>query len=552
MIADLSYLTPEECEKLIEYKHKGEEIFIQMKEKAGKTKSIPGARLVELDELSKAGIQNLIAMYDLIETAELREIAQYEGSPKKVLAGALIQLDRTVKYLTQDYDSKSNLWARRFDKLPIIADFEHAVKHELDSFIASLMDEPECYNLLTKAIEIACGEYPSQMICYPDNYPDREADVIKYGLGEPIRRTKGGYIYAYKEIDWDDTPQEEEGEDSPEEAEPKRPKKPPDFAGAFLPGYTQIMLDLVRRPNGLLANQAFRTPLEKENRSTHTSTKGGKKAKKYRMVSLFSLDEELRERGIEIKRLGTFNDLVYSVIYSVWYQECIINKKKFAIIYPENIYRNINHLDNNATVPAGAVEEIEKAIEIFRGTTAKADVTEFLNEWGLDQTIGKLVTNGIIDQKLLVATGAEFTLQNGSKIKGYYVSSANEPTLGAFSRCFKEITRIPAEMLTCEDKDNSIERAAIRYHLANAIQTMRYDKKFNRTVRLDPLYKDILGKSLDELSKDKRRKLKNYITSYLDYLKREGHIVDYEYQKDGRTISAISFTVKQLKPNGNE
>ena len=549
MIAELRLLDNAEIEEIATLTKRNKEIYAHIQASEALKRKIP---FEELDEITKEGLQNLMTIYGLIEKAELAELQLFSDSPQHMLGGALIQVDRAIKFLTCDYDPKADFWAERFGKLLQTSDFEKTIRDELDSFIASLYDYPDQLEELNQFIKKACQDYPSQMICYPDNYPEREADVIKYGLGEPIRRTKNGYIYAYKKIDWDDTPTGGKDGDDSEESNLVKPKKPPDLANILLPGYNQIMLDLVRRPNGLLANQAFRTPLEKEARSTYTSAKNSKKPKKYSLVSRFSLDEELREQGIEVNKLGTFNDLVYSVIYSVWYEECIINKKKFAILYPENIYRNLNHLDNDATVPPGAAEEIEKAIEIFRGTTAKANITDMLEEWGLDQTIGKLITNGIIDQKLLVATGAEFTIQSGAKIKGYYVSRANEPILGAFSRCFKEITKIPATMLTCEDKDNSIERASIRYHLANAIQTMRYDKKYSRTVRLDPLYMGILGKSLEELSKDKRRKLKNYITTYLDYLKRNGHIIDYEYRKDGRTIAAITFTVAPLKPSDDE
>ena len=491
-----------------------------------------------MSEEGKARFDRIRELYkqeaEIKSNALKREMDAADTSPDDLLKSAISYLQNTIAYITLDkkFDgTEVNIW--------IINDFDKDIANLTTPYMRRLEKYPEQRKKFETHIEETLAKYPKAFTVYPDSEVVRY-DAESQALGQPtLRERKREQFFkktAFGEI-------YKAGENT---AVPFVPVK------ELLHGYTQIMLDMVRRPNSLLANQAFKNPLEKENPGTYTSTKNTKKVKKYSTISLFSLDKELEERGIKVKKLGVFNELVYSVIYSVWYQECIINKKKHAIIYPENIYRSINSLDNHSFVSTIAVEEIEKAIEIFRGTTAKANVTEMLEEWGLDQTIGKLITNGVIDQKLLVATGGEFTLQNGNKIKGYYISSANEPVLGAFSRALKQITRIPAEMLTCEDKDNSMERAAIRYHLANAIQTMRCDKKFSRTVRLDPLYRDILGKGLSEISADKRRKLKNYITSYLDYLKKKGHIVDYEYQKDGRTISAISFTVKQLKQNEDE
>lgn len=204
------------------------------------------------------------------ENALKREIAAAGADPDKLFSCAITYLKNVTAFITLDM-----IYENAPAGVMMISDLSRSLREETALYMQALESCPEYKAKLEAAVRKTAAAYPKVFTVYPDTYITEFDEKIRAADAPTFREQNKGSFFkktAFGEIYIT--------------TKPAKPVKKPDSADTFLYGYTQIMLELVRRPNGILANQAFKTPLEKEALSTYTSTKRGKNAKKYSLVSL--------------------------------------------------------------------------------------------------------------------------------------------------------------------------------------------------------------------------------------------------------------------------
>jgi len=132
---------------------------------------------------------------------------------------------------------------------------------------------------------------------------------------------------------------------------------------------------------------------------------------------------------------------------------------------------------------------------------------------------------------------------NGQEMTGYKLLKA--PDLYVYSKAVKQIASIERRFFNVPTISNTPENIILKFSLARAVEHMRLNNHWNRTIKFDTLFKDC------DISDDKNNltRKRKAVVSILDHWKKTGYIRDYEIQMKGRTFYSITLDVRKADPS---
>lgn len=190
---------------------------------------------------------------------------------------------------------------------------------------------------------------------------------------------------------------------------------------------------------------------------------------------------------------------------------------------------------------------IKKAIEKHRFTHIDSDITEELRAKKLiPDDIEEVTLNDFI----LSVKEVKVRMKNGGqKVTAYMINSI--PLLLEYaqltnnritvSKDWLEVKKVKGGKVLTQPLSMTPQRKAITGYLIRRIKTMKNDKKNKKPTQSDTILYDTLFKTIGIPAPDKQKAadIRKFCNDLLEYYKAKGFIIDYQQQKEGRSITGI-------------
>ena len=109
------------------------------------------------------------------------------------------------------------------------------------------------------------------------------------------------------------------------------------------------------------------------------------------------------------------------------------------------------------------------------------------------------------------------------------------------SKDWLEVKKVKGGKVLTQPLSMTPQRKAITGYLIRRIKTMKNDKKNKKPTQSDTILYDTLFKTIGIPAPDKQKAadIRKFCNDLLEYYKAKGFIIDYQQQKEGRSITGI-------------
>lgn len=207
---------------------------------------------------------------------------------------------------------------------------------------------------------------------------------------------------------------------------------------------------------------------------------------------------------------------------------------------PTIIYRCINPTDRkDLTENSPEVQEIKQSIDKLRHIKVTFDYSGFFK--GKDGTNRAAAFN--YEDWFVNAAKATITI-NGEILSGYQLNVV-PPMYWASKQEVKQLTTYDRILLTAptmRDSSNGSIVALLKHDILTHIQTLKHNngRKLSKKIKYATIFE---RNGIVIKDKHERKRRRDQIKKYLDFLIQKGEIKGYKEYKDGREIAGIEFNL---------
>ena len=231
------------------------------------------------------------------------------------------------------------------------------------------------------------------------------------------------------------------------------------------------------------------------------------------------------------KTFTSYDRTVLDAICSIYEANKITDERiSFTI---DQVYRCMNGLTGNERVRDTAREAITASIEKMRSIRADIDITNELRAHGnnLDRTY-KLNDYLLSLRGVTIRTG-------GHEVNGYILNTI--PILYDYSQRFKQVVSVPITLLNTSDKLRSTPEVTVtRNHLIRRIEVMKRNVTTGRKITFQNIYDEL---RLENVTKEKSKKIRDNVIEILNKYKDDKYIKDYRLYKKAHTFQGVEIVI---------
>lgn len=231
------------------------------------------------------------------------------------------------------------------------------------------------------------------------------------------------------------------------------------------------------------------------------------------------------------KNFTPYDRTVLDAICSVY--EANKNMGDYVSFTIDQVYRCMNGMTGNEKVRDTAREAITESIEKMRSIKADIDITNELKAHG-----NKVHRSYKLNDYLLSLRGVTIRT-GGHEVSGYILNTI--PILYDYSKRFRQVVSVPINLLNTSDKLRSTPEVVVtRNHLIRRIEVMKRNTTTGRKITFQNIYDEL---RLDDVTKEKAKKIRDNVIEILKKYKDDKYIKDFKLYKKAHSFQGVEIVV---------